>query len=74
MSFGRCARFEMNPRLYGRFASSLHGEAQLNGCNNVIIGETKPGNIEPVQKIDMDGRALYLSSRAQHFQIVIFRF
>jgi len=51
----------MDTGLYGRFASSLHSEAQLNSRNNVVISEIKPGDIEPVQKINMDGRALGLS-------------
>ena len=51
---------EMNARLYGRFAASLHGEARFHCGYDLIIRQSEARNVGPIQEINMDGRALGL--------------
>lgn len=48
----------MNAGLYSGFAASLHGKACFHGGYDVIIRQSKARNVGPVQKTNMDGRAL----------------
>jgi hypothetical protein len=53
------ARFEsVRGASMAGFAAPLHGKAQFHGGYDVIIVRSKAREYRPVQKINMDGRAL----------------
>jgi hypothetical protein len=51
----RDAGLEVHPRLDDRLAAPLHGEARLDGVQNLVVGDVQLFDVEPVEEGDVIG-------------------